>query len=308
MEFETIPNGAPSESANTETVKTEATATGVAEKATGLESTQRGNENTEAKQQTITEKHRIKYGKTERELTVDELKMMAQKGWAADDRFQEAARIRKETEELVKKANWDKLIEKQTGKSALEFYKEKLKAEIARMKMTPEEKELEDKRREVEALRAEEEQIKAARLEEQVAAREKQYAEQWDKELTEAIESEGLPKTRYAIQRAVQIASKVNAMGLDPDWRLCVREAKNQLLEDTKGFFASAKDENALIALLGEDLAMRVSKALVNRKQPQAPQRKAVDATKGDNFRQKETKPVDMDVWIASRRKKFEEG
>ncbi len=303
MDIETVSNGPGSETA---APTQEAAAPAVAEGSTGGDKQGReaGAVETPAEQ-----RHRIKYGKNERELSTDELKVLAQKGWAADDRFQQASKIKKEVEDLVKQANWDKLIEKQTGKSPIEFYKERLKAELRRQAMTPEEREEAERRSRVDSLKQEELEIIQRREEEKIAKAEEHYTQQWDKELAEAIEKEGLPKNRYALNRAIQIGKKVVDMGLDPDWGLVVKEAKAQIQEDLKGLMGAFKDDAGLLGLFGDEMAMRISKALVAKKNPaQQSTRKAVESSMSDSFRQKEPKQVDVDAWIAERRKKFEEG
>lgn len=311
MEIETIPSGAPDAGAGqSEAPKTEATTANVAGgddggKQPGHE--QQGDQNTH-EQKSAEQRYKIKFGKNERELSVDELRMYAQKGWAADSRFQEAARMRKEVEEAVRKADWDRLIAQSTGKSAVEFYKERLKAEIRKAQMSDDERAVEEKRGELERLKAEENEIIQRREEAQRERMTEQYSQQWDKELSEAIEKEGLPKTKYAVQRAVQIGKKVVDMGLEPDWVAITREAKAQIMSDMKGLMSAFREDPALLNFLGDEMAQRISKALVNRKQPQpVVNRKAVESVK-DNFRQKEAKSVDVDDWIAERRKKFENG
>lgn len=307
MEVETIPNAGPETTSTQETPATQV-ATGADAQTTGGETNQRPTGNDTGGEQP-SQLHKIKYGKNERELSLDELKVMAQKGWAADDRFQQAAQMKKEMEALVKQAKWDKLIEKQTGKPALEYYKDQLKAEIRRQQMTPEEREAEDRKANIEKIRAEEAEVIKAREERQIAEQEAHYSKLWDKELSEAIEKEGLPKNKYAIGRAVAIGKKVVDMGLDPDWGLVVKEAKAQMLDDVRNFISAFKDANGIVGFLGDEMSMKISKALVDRKNPvKETTKKAVESRSQDQFRAKEVKAMDVDQWIAERRRKFEEG
>lgn len=317
MEIETVSNAGPSEGTSSQSEgqsgasSQEASGSGMAEGNSGQ------NQNKSAADQAglgqnngTSELHKIKYGKNERELSIDELKMLAQKGWAADDRFQQAAKMKKEIESLVKSAKWNDLIQKQTGKPALEYYKDQIKAEIRRRNMSPEEREAEERQAKIEALRNEEKELVAAKTERQLKEQEEHYAQQWDKEFADAIKKEGLPVNRYALNRAVQIAKKVVAMGLDPDWGLVVKEAKSQMQDDIKQLLTAYKDDAALLSFLGDEFGLRISKAMVNRKSPanKGIQRPVAAAGSGDSFRQKEAKPMDVDEWIASRRKAFEEG
>lgn len=252
-------------------------------------------------------KFRLKYGKSEREMTEKELIAAAQKGWAADDRFQEASKMKKELMDAAKKADMDSLVRKLKGMDPMEFYKEQLKAELRRRTMSPEDKALEDKRRQLQSLQEEEKEILSKRESERMDQLTKHYSEQYDRELSDAITKNGLPKSRVAIKRAADIASKVVDMGLDPDWDLVVKEAKRQLTDEWKQLVAGYGD-NDLLELFGDDIPKRIGKAMAARQQQvgraQKPRVEGNVASKDTA----ESKPVDVKQWMKDQRKKFEEG
>lgn len=252
-------------------------------------------------------KYKLKYGNAEREMTERELIAEAQKGWAANDRFQAAAKMKRELEDSIKRADVNKLIKQLTGKEAMEYHKDQLKEELRRRAMSPEDREIMDRKAHLEMLKAQEKEILSKRESEKMQALEKHYVQQYDKELSEAIAAEGLPKNRVAIKRAADIASKVINMGLDPDWRLVVKEAKRQLVEEWKELAGGTRDED-LIGLLGDDFPKRMGKAMQARSQIAG--RAGALKVQGDGSketgRDKAAKAVDMAQWMKDQRKKFE--
>lgn len=303
MEVETITNGSPSQ---------ETTSSGVAEGANSEKSGSAKQPDVksagagDAGAETPAErKFRLKFGKQDREVTEQELIALGQKGWAADSRFQEASKMMKEIKDAIENGDEEFFIKKKYGKDKISYAKEILKAELRKATMSPEDRAVAEKREELARLKAEENEIMSRRDKEKMDTLTNHYSEQYDKELSDAISSEGLPKTRYAVGRAVALAKKVVDMGLDPDWNLVVKEAKRQMQAEMKDLFEAAKDDNSLLALLGDSLPMRISKAMVGRpSKQQVGQIKAVEQ-KGDGFKQKDRKDVDIDAWLEERRKNF---
>lgn len=292
MEIETIPNAAPPTEAKKETA---APAVAAGDDGAGKESK---SENSPAER-----KFKLKYGKQERELSEKELIAEAQKGWAADERFQEAARIKREVTDAIKNGNVAELIKKFKGKDELEYAKEVLRSHLKKAQMTPEEREAEERQERIDKLKKEEEELLTRKQKAELEQATKHYEEQYDRDLSAAIEKHKLPKTHAAIGRAVSIASKIVDMKLEPDWDLVVQEAKRQMVDEYRELFEALED-GSLVEMLGEPLARRVSKALVGKGAPGIRPR-AVPAKEEDKFRQEEKEPVDMDEWFAKKRAQF---
>lgn len=253
-------------------------------------------------------KFRLKFGKDEREVTEREAIALAQKGWAADEKFQSAAKKEKAIRDAIKNGDLDYLIRQKYGKDPDDWAKERLQAKLRMLTMTPEERELHERRQEIERLRSEGERMRKEQEGAKRAQLQQHYEQQYDKELSEAIQKEGLPKNRVAVKRAVDIASKLVDMGLEPDWGLVVKEAKRQIVDEMKELFGGYKDED-LLDLLGEDLPKRLGKAMATRASVVG-RAKAPRVEGAIKERQPEEKPkaMDMNDWIKNQRKKFEEG
>lgn len=286
-----------------ETPTQEAPATEVAE---GVEGTAGSTAKADAgKAPEAERKYKLKFGPSERELSEKELIIAAQKGWAADERFQSASKKEKQIKDALDKSDMDAIL-RSKGLDPNEFYKERLKAQLRQMTMSPEEKEREDAKAELAALKKEADEIKKGKETEKSKALEAHYVAQYDKELSEAIDKNGLPRSRIAIKRAADIASKVVDMGLDPDWDLIVKETKRLLVEEVKELMGSYKDDNALLDLLGEDFPKRIGKAMQSRGNTVVG--KAQPRVAGNTTKQSADtgKPVDMAQWFKDRKKQFE--
>lgn len=230
---------------------------------------------------------KLKYGKTEREVTEQEAVALAQKGWAADERFKSAAQMKREAEELLENADLDGLIQKKAGKSKLEWAKDMLKAELRRKTMSPEELEIEDRQNRLQKLREEEEGILEKKAEERRSALQAKYEEQYDRELSEALKKHGMPANKYCYGRAVKIGSEIVSQGLEPDWDLVAQEAKRQVQEELAAMVDQLEDS---VGFIGEERARKISKLLVSKGVPrdvvarvvkqsdEKPERQAVDA------------------------------
>lgn len=247
-------------------------------------------------------KFRLKFGKTEREADEKEVIMLAQKGWASDEKFKSAKQLEREARKILESADEDALIQKKYGKTKFEWAKEYLKEQLRLKTLPPEEREEFDRKARIKELEEKEAELTRREQERKLAAATEHYQKQYDKELAEAVEKHKVPKNKYVIGRAVKIASEMVDNDLDPDWDLVVGEAKRQVQEEIAESFGD--DENSL-ALLGEDRVRKLMKLLMNKvnSSPQVQAAKIVkqiDANKmGDKV------PVDADSYWENKRKQF---
>lgn len=244
-------------------------------------------------------KLRLKFGKQEKEVSEQEAVALAQKGWASDEKFKSAAQMKREAEELVERADVEKMLKKKYGKDKLEWAKDVLKEELRRRALSPDELEIEDRKARLERLKQEEEEIENRRSKEKLAAAQARYEEQYDRELASAVEKHKVPKNKYVIGRAVKIAQEMVDNDLDPDWDLVVQEAKRQWQEEISESFDAEED----FSFLGER-ARKISKWLVSKgMSKQAAEKESVKIVKSQDKSPDSTVPVDSDEWFEKKRK-----
>ena len=247
-------------------------------------------------------KWRLKFGKTEREVTEKELIAEAQKGWASDEKFKKAMAKEREVKEALEKGDLDSIIKKMKGKSKLDFAREVLKEELNRLQRTPEEAEAEEHKTAIERLRKERAELEKADSERKLSEATRHYEEQYDRELASAIEKHKIPKNKYVIGRAVKIATEIVNQDLEPDWDLVVGEAKRQVQEELFELMDQMDD----YGILGEDRARKISKWLVSKGMTKTQANKeAAKVVKQSDASPESAEPVDAEEYWERKRAEF---
>lgn len=248
-------------------------------------------------------KFRLKYGKEERDVTEKELIAGAQKGWAADQRFKEAAAMKREVQDALANGDVEYLLKKMKGKGQLDWARDVIKSELNRRSMSDEEREADDNKNEIRRLKEERMQLESQKTEAKRAEQQRFYEDQYDRDLSQAIQKHGLPKNKYVVGRAVKIASEIVDMGLDPDWDLVVGEAKRQTQGEIQELFGQLDD----YGILGDDIPRKISKWLVSKGMTRNQADKEAAKVVRNNGEQKaEQEPVDSNDWFANKRKQWE--
>lgn len=249
--------------------------------------------------------YKLKNGKTEKEVTEDELIELGRKGLSSDQRWQDAARVRKEVEGALERFQEDPdaflaVQRKLKGKgfeNKVEMAKAILKDELARRNMSPEERTKAETQKEIDELNKKRDSLKSEERESRVQAIEKQYESQWSGEIMTAIDKYQFPKNKAAVARVAMTAQKVFDAGLDPDWDACVRETKAQMQRELRDFIETA-DDDRLLGLLGDKLPKRVAKLLAEGMgQARQPSRSGQASQRSEPRDTGNRKAVDLDAW-----------
>ena len=162
-------------------------------------------------------KFRLKLEGKEEEVTEDEVIALAQKGKSADRRFQEAAGVRKEAEDVLEfiKQNPGEALKK-LGLDPRKFSEEYLVEALKREAETPEAKEARETKEKLAAFERKEAEREAAKkkadeeaeLTAKQAAKEKKEREiidKYDGIFVAALEKCGLPKNAYTVKRMAEL-------------------------------------------------------------------------------------------------------
>lgn len=128
-----------------------------------------------------------------------------QKALAADEKFQEAASLRKNVEMLVNelKANPRAVLSHpDLGIDLKKFAEDILNEEIKQMQKTPEQKQLEALQQQLETEKKQREQLEEAKRTAEMSRLEEQAFKQFDDDITSALEKfPALPKSPYVVKR-----------------------------------------------------------------------------------------------------------
>ncbi len=191
---------------------------------------------------------KLKFGKTERDVSEQELVALAQKSWASDSRFQQASKKEKDLLEVLRRASEDPdvLIRHTTGKDPVEVYKAKLAEYLNKQAMTPEQRELAQAKAELENYRKTEKERATKEQERQMTVLTDHYSAKYDKEMSDAITVSGLPKSPRTVKRCAELAYKNLQMGLELPWGVITDMVRAEYQDDVKELFGGMPEERLL--------------------------------------------------------------
>lgn len=204
---------------------------------------------------------KIKHDGQESELSEADMIKFAQLGKSSESRFQEAAKTRREAEQIIKFAQENpQEFFKKTGKNARQWAEEYLLGEIQREQMSPEQKKAYENEQLLRQYEAQEKAIKAKAEQERQAALEQQHMKSYDEMFVKALTESGLPKTPYTVMRMAQLTQVSQRKGLNLDPSQLAKIVREDYLAEQKALFG-ASDGDALIELLGKEGVKKLSKA-----------------------------------------------
>ena len=223
-------------------------------------------------------------GKTVK-MSRDELIAHAAKSQAADQRFEEAARLRREAsafEEKVKKNQIQALMDlgytrEQIRDSFEKWYSQEF---IEPEALTPEQKKARDNERELEKYRQSEKERQekdAKEQEEKLTAQQREY---FSNQIIEAMEKSGLPKTKFFAQRMAFYMRQNALQGWDAPLDLIVSQVKKERQEIMSDLTENTSVDQ-IISLMGENVINKIRKhdleQLRSRRQNQGVQKTGLD-------------------------------
>jgi hypothetical protein len=228
-------------------------------------------------------KHKLKVDGAEEEVDEDEVLRRAQKYSAADKKFQEAAKVRKQAESFIRalKENPKAVLSNPNlGINLREFAEKVLWEELQEELVPPEEKERRAEKAELERYREEKRQREeAARQQEQEQLKEK-YRQDWSKKFNEALEQGGLPRTDWTVKQMAAYMKQALANGHKHIQPADVVElVKSDWVQAQKEMFQHF-DAEKLIEVLGADAAEKIRQHDLKKFRPPEPEAKPAAAKK----------------------------
>jgi hypothetical protein len=236
------------------------------------------------------------------------LKRHLQMSKAAQKRMSEAAKARREAEELVGMFKGDlKSVLKQAdklGKSPDQVRKEleEYFAELIEDEMLSDDQRAVKKAQQIIREREEETKRHATEREE----REKQelmghYAQDYDRKITEALSVGGVPKTQRTVKRMAQLMHKNLEMGLDLEPQHIAQLVREDYLSEIKELFG-ASDGDTLLKMLGDETANKIRKADLARLKSAKPAPDRQQSVNADS--DKPQRRLSTEEWMAEVRRR----
>lgn len=214
----------------------------------------------------------------------EELAKYLQKAMAADEKFQEAASIRKQMQQFVNALKSDPLSilsHPELGINIKDLAERVINNELEDLQKSPEQKRLEQLERDLkdreDKLKTVEEQKRAAEL----ARLEEQAFQELDRDIDEALKSTSLPKSAYVMKRIADTLINANELGYT---EISVKEIMpyvEQMMEQELQEMFGRMPEEVIERLMGQNLD-RVRRSKIAKAKKVAPSvQETAAATKG---------------------------
>lgn len=202
---------------------------------------------------------------------ISRLKEMAQKGEGADQKFQEAAKVRRQMEQFAKLMQDDPIAALQRlGHDPDKIAEMHMQKRIEDMQKSPEQKEREQLQKELEAIKKEKERLENDHKEAEYKVAQEKYSRQLDNEITEALQKSEMPKSPYVVKRLAEYMM----LGLQKNPKFNVSDAvplvERQIKQEIQEMFG-AMPEDVVEKMLGNDVSNKLRKRRLS-KMKKAPQ------------------------------------
>jgi hypothetical protein len=210
----------------------------------------------------VPRKIKVKVDGNESEIDEAELVSRYQKSTSAEKKFQEASQKMKQTEAFMKQLKEDPISVLNNPALGLDFRRvaeSYLEGILQDELMDPKDKKLRDTESELEKYRREDKQRREDAAREQEVRRAEEFerlktkhAEEYTKSFSEALETEGLPKSPQTVRRMAQYMEQAIKAGVKVSAAEVAALVKDDYIQEQRALM-SGMDAERLAELLGEE-------------------------------------------------------
>lgn len=260
----------------------------------------------------LKKKYSLKVNNKSKDIELDlsndeEVSKYLQKAMAADEKFQEAASLRKQVEQLVSELKSNPLAilkHPQLGIDIKALAQQVLNEELEEMQLSPEQKQIKELESKLKAKEENEKKLEDERSASERARMEEEAATALDEQITSALAGSNLPKSPYVIRRMTDTMIAAMDMGFhDVTPEQVLPFVEEQILGEINKLFESAPDdtfEKIMEGVVGKKHLDKYRKGKVakSRAKPATDTAKSVKdsgtaiAAKVDAANKKEEKPI----------------
>ena len=208
-------------------------------------------------------KMKLKVKGQEIELLESEVIKRAQLAEAAEQKFQNASKVQKQAESFIRalRENPEEVLGHEALGINLEDFAEKiLYKKLEKEMVPPEERERRAEKEELARYREQERKDKEAKAQQENEQLKEKYRQDWSKKFSEALDSGGLPKTDWTVQRMAQYMKQALQKGYKHIQPSDVVDMVRQDWVNAQKQMFSNLDPEKLVSILGEDVANKVRK------------------------------------------------
>lgn len=214
--------------------------------------------------QTPAEQFEIKVNGKAMKLSREELIRQAQLGYSATERFEQSAKQKREVEEIIGSATKSPIeslmklgLSKEQLREAMEewYTREYIEPET----LTPEQRKNRELEAELKKYRTQEEDKAKVDREKQAQELTAKHTENYQKQIIEALESSGLPKSKFVVQRLAFWMRQNLTHGWEAPMDLLVEQVKKDRLDYFSDLLESS-DPEVLSNFLGDKFVNKLRK------------------------------------------------
>lgn len=273
------------------------------------------NVNPEAITKPVNEKRKYKYKvdgrEVEEELSDEDVRQHLSMSKAANKRFQEAATIKKQSEQLIKmlRENPEAVLDNPQimgNKKFREIAENYLIKQIDEQMLSPEQKQQRDMEQKLRQYEQAEKERKDQIEAEQMEKMQSHYAQDYETKIVAGLSSQGIPKTPRTVKRMAELMSKNLQYGLELEPSQLAEMVKQDYLADIQELFG-ATEADALLNLLGDNVSNKIRQADLKKLKASQPQfnRMGSNSSSPTTPRQPDQRKLTKDEWREQMDKKF---
>jgi len=267
----------------------------------GEEQTKEEKKVEEAKKE-LRKKYNLKVNNKVRELELDlendaEVQKYLQKALAADEKFQEAANMKKGFAELINQLKTNPLAilaHPEIGVDLKRLAEQVLTQEIEDMQKTPEQKKLEDMEKKLKAYEEEKVRLEEEKRQAEMSKLEEQTYQELDEQISEALAGTELPKSPYVVKRIADAMITAMDMGYnDVQVKDIIPFVEQQITSEIQQLFESAPEttsEKLMEKFVGKKNLDKYRKSRISKVKAKAPQTANSIKETGSNYKSEDKK------------------
>lgn len=217
-----------------------------------------------------------------------------QKAMASDEKFQEAATLRKDVQLLVKTLKENPLAiltHPDVGVDVKQLAQMVINQELEDMQKSPEQKKLEELEKQLKSEQEARQKIEEEKRQAELARREEEQFRQIDTDITDALRSTDLPKVPYVVKRISDTMIAAFDMGYKDVTVKDIMPIVEKQLKEEMGQWFDGSSEDALEKLMGKNLDRIRKKRLASKKAPSVQQIKDTASAAKPKEEKKEATP-----------------
>lgn len=214
----------------------------------------------------------------------EELAKYLQKAMAADEKFQEAASIRKQMQQFVQALKSDPLSilsHPELGINIKDLAERVINNELEDLQKSPEQKRLEQLERDLKDREDKLKTVEEQKREAELARLEEQAFQELDRDIDEALKTTSLPKSAYVMKRIADTLINANELGYTEVSVKDIMPYVEQMMEQELQEMFGRMPEEVIERLMGQNLD-RVRRSKIAKAKKVAPSvQETAAATKG---------------------------